>query len=95
MSRMNPPHVEHAVRLVEHEDLDVREVHGLLLRVIEQAAGCGHEDVHALAQAVGLRLETHAAEHDHGLEREMTPVVADVLLHLGRKLAGGGEDQAG
>ena len=49
-------HVEHAVGLVEHEDLDLAQVDGLLLHVVEQAPGRGDEDVDAAAQRLDLRL---------------------------------------
>ena len=38
-------HVEHAVRFVEHQDLDARQIDGALLRVIEQAAGRRDQNV--------------------------------------------------
>ena len=36
--------------------------------MVQQAAGRGDEDVHAVAQLVDLRLHADAAEHDHALE---------------------------
>jgi hypothetical protein len=43
-------HVEHAVRLVEDEHLDPRQVDGALGRVVEQTAGRGDHDVRTGAQ---------------------------------------------
>ena len=43
-------HVEHPVRLVEHEDLDLAEVDVPLADVVEQAAGRGDEDLDPAAQ---------------------------------------------
>ena len=40
------PHVQHAVGFIEHQYLDLRQVHGLLLYMVEQAAGGGHQNVH-------------------------------------------------
>ncbi len=42
-------HVEHAVGLVEHQDLDVREIAVALVAEVEQTAGRGDEDVDATA----------------------------------------------
>ena len=44
-------HVEHAVGFVEHEDFELRQVDGLLLHVVEQAAGRRDEDVDAALSA--------------------------------------------
>ena len=43
------------VGLVEHENLDVGQVHRPLLQMVEQAARRGDDDVHAPAQAHDLR----------------------------------------
>ena len=47
---------------VQHQDLDLAQVDGLLLDVVEQAAGRGDEHVDAAAQRVDLRLDADAAE---------------------------------
>ena len=58
-------HVDHAIGLVEHQDLDVLEVHALPSVEIEQPSRGGHEQVHALvAQHPFLRSDRHAAEDD-------------------------------
>ena len=45
-------HVEHAVGLVEHEDLDARKVDVALAVMVEQPAGRGDQDVDAALAAV-------------------------------------------
>ena len=55
-------HVEHPVRLVEHEDLDVAQVDGALALVVEQAAGRGDEDVDAALELRDLRVDADAAD---------------------------------
>ncbi len=58
-------HVEHAVGLVEHEDLDVRAGRRCVWPcVVEQAARRGDQDVDAAAQRVDLRVDADAAEDD-------------------------------
>jgi hypothetical protein len=43
--------VEHAVGLVQHQGLHLVEAHRVLALQVEQAAGRGHQQVDALAQA--------------------------------------------
>ena len=45
---MDEAHVEHAVGLVEHEELDLAELQPVALDEIEQAAGRRHHDFDAL-----------------------------------------------
>ena len=52
---LDEAHVEHAVGLVEDEDLDGVEVREALLHEIEQAAGRRDEDVGAAAERLDLR----------------------------------------
>jgi hypothetical protein len=86
-------HVEHAIGLVEHEDLDAADVDRALLVVVEQAARRGDEDVDAAPQAVDLRLHADAAEHHHRGQLGVLAVRAHALLDLRREFAGGREDQ--
>ena len=86
-------HVEHAVRLVEYEHLDVIEVGLALLDEVNEAAGRGNEDVKATAKGGLLRLVAHAA-HD-GVAAMMRAAFdggADVGDLLG-KLARGRHDE--
>ena len=48
-------HVEHPVRLVEHENLDVRQVDGALLVMVEQTARRGDQNVDAALELRDLR----------------------------------------
>ena len=90
---VNEPHVEHTVGFVQNEDLDLAQVYGLLLHVIEQAPGRRDDNIHAAAQLLDLRLEAHAAV-DHGAAKPHVPAVgAHAFLHLRRELARGHEDQ--
>jgi hypothetical protein len=90
---MDEAHVEHAVGLVEDEDLDLAQVDGLLLDVVEQAAGRGDQHVDAAAQRVDLRADADAAEHQRALQRKMLSIGAHILFHLRRELAGRGDDE--
>ena len=61
-------HVEHAVGLVEHEDLEAGEPGVGVLEVIEQAARAGDDDVDAAAEGALLRLHRDAAVDRGGAE---------------------------
>ncbi len=54
-------HVEHAVRLVQHEHFHMRQVDRFLVEVVEQTAGAGHDDLDAGAQFLDLGVHAHAA----------------------------------
>ena len=86
-------HVEHAVGLVEDEDLDARQVDRALAEVVEQATRRGDDDVDAATQRVDLRREADAAIDGGRTDAAVGAVDADALLDLERELAGRGEDE--
>ena len=86
-------HVQHAVGFVQHQDFDVRQVHRLLAHMVQQASRCGHQDVHAAVQLADLRIDADAAEHHHGLERQVFAVLAHAFFHLRGELARGHQHQ--
>ena len=86
-------HVEHAIGLVEDEDLDRREVDRPLADMIEQATGRGDDEVDPAPERVGLRRKADAAVDRGGADAPVATVDADALLDLERELAGRGEDE--
>jgi hypothetical protein len=64
-------HVEHAVGLVEHEELDPVEVCVGLLQMVEQPPRGGDEDVDAAAKAPLLRPHADAAEDRRAGDRRV------------------------
>jgi len=87
-------HVEHAVHLVEHEDLDVAQAGVALFEVIEEAAGRGDHDVDALVERLDLLAVADAAIDDGDALVGKLGVVAEGFLDLQRELAGGLEHEA-
>ena len=86
-------HVEHAVGLVEHQDLNLVQVAGTLLDQIDQTARRGDQNVAAVLEGSSLRLVAHAAHNGHG---DMAGDVGDLarnLVDLLGKLARGGDDE--
>ncbi len=86
-------HVEHPVGLVEHEDLDPRQVDRPLPDVVEQPARGGDHDLRPGAQRADLRVEPDAAVDRRRTDGVLGTVRPDALLDLERELAGRGEDQ--
>ena len=86
-------HVEHAIGLIEHQDLDAIELDGVLLSQIHQPAWRGHQHIGAAAQAHHLRVDLHTAKHPVGAQIKVARIGRHVLTHLGRQFAGGGEHQ--
>ena len=87
-------HVEHPVGLVEDEDPDVLERDQALLDEVVEPAGGGDDDVRA-AQALHLRLDRGAAVGGCRTDALRLAEQYELLGHLERELAGGGEHERG
>ena len=90
---MHKAHVQHPVGLVQHKDLEVRQVDMALSDKVVQTARAGDEDVHALSDGLHLRGLTHAAEDDGAAQFEVLAVGVEALADLESQLTGGGEDE--
>ena len=90
---MDEAHVQHAVGLVKDQHLHGGQVQQALLLQVEQATGCGHQDVHAFFDACDLRVHAHAAKDDGGGELQVFAVGTDGLFHLRCQFPCGGEHQ--
>ena len=86
-------HVEHAVRFVQDEDLEVVELRVREAEVVEQAARRRDQDVGARAEGVLLRPHGDAAEDGGRGHRRVDGQLPRVLLDLRGQLAGRGQDQ--
>jgi hypothetical protein len=89
----NETHIEHAIRLVENENLDLAEIDALVLHVIEEPAGCRNQDFDAGAHDCQLRLDVDAAENAGRAKARVLAVFLDRLFDLYRELARRREDQ--
>ncbi len=82
-------HVEHAVRLVEHEVMDTRKIKAPPLEVIDRAARRRDDDVDPLFEREGLRTpRLTAADDEHAQPRVASAEATDLAGDLGAKLAG-------
>ncbi len=90
---VDEPHVEHAVRLVEDEDLDAGEIDVALAVVVEQPARGRDQDVDAAPQLRRLAVHAGTADGDGRGEIQVAAVGLDRGFDLNRQLARGGQDQ--
>ena len=86
-------HVEHAVGLVENEELEARKIGAALVHEVHQASGGGDDQLHALAQGLFLGTFPHPAVDGRHAQRKMLGVGLDVVVNLDDQLAGRRNDQ--
>ena len=87
------PHVQHAVRFVQHQDLHLHQIDGPVPHVVQESARRRHDDVRALAQPSDLGIHVGAA---HNRRRIHEPAVSQLgyrFLDLDGQLPGGSQDQ--
>src|SRR5437667_1933946 len=86
-------HVEHAVRLVEDEDLETAEVHVPAGHVVEEPARRRDDDIDARSEGVFLWCHSDAAVNGVSAGPRAFREAAQGDLDLGRELPGRGEDE--
>ena len=86
-------HVEHPVRLVQHQDLEPGQPGVGLGEVIQQTAGSRDDDIHPAPEGVLLRSHADPAEHGRRRDRRVHREIVEVLHDLCGQLTGRGEDE--
>jgi hypothetical protein len=86
-------HVEHAVGLVDHQQVAAGEQDLAALEQVHQPARGGDQHVDALVERLDLVAHLHAADQQRHLEVVVGAVLLEVLGHLHRQLARRLEDQ--
>ena len=89
----NEAHVEHAVGLVDHQQLDAGEQQPSALEMVEQPTGRRDEDVDAAGELGILVVERHPADHQRDVELLPGAVLFEAFLHLGGEFARRLEDE--
>src|SRR5690606_4447739 len=89
----NEAQIEHAVGLVEHENLYRAQVDDALLDEIDDPARSADQDVHPLFEMVTLLLVVDAAEGETEREPRMRAENFGVAMDLNRQLARWCDDQ--
>ena len=90
---MDKTHVQHAVSFVQHKVLDLRQVNGALLMVIQQTTRRCDQDVDTTTQSIDLRVHAHATKNHHGLDGQVFAVNAHAFFDLRGQFTGGRQDQ--
>ena len=86
-------HVEHAVDLIEDEEVDAGEIDVALIDQVEQAAGAGDEDIDTAAHGIDLWSLADPAVDEGVLDFDVLAVSFEALTDLGGEFAGRGEDE--
>src|SRR5450830_157233 len=86
-------HVQHHVRFVEDEDLDLGEVDCTLADMVQQTARAGDGNVDAAPERIDLWIDADAAVDGENSEASLVAQVAEVLGDLLRQFAGWGHDE--
>ncbi|CAH0314452.1 hypothetical protein ROS9278_05077 [Roseomonas sp. CECT 9278] len=88
------PHVQHAVGLVDHQQLAVRHQDAAAVEQVEQPARRGDQHVDALFEHVALVVHALPADQQGVVELEVLAVFLEVLGDLERQFARRLQDQA-
>ncbi len=80
-------HVEHAIGLVQHQELETGQPRVRGLEVVQEASGGRDDHVHAAPERMFLRAHADAAEHGGGADRRVDGESVEILENLGRELA--------
>ena len=86
-------HVHHAIRFVEHERIELVELHGAVAHVIHQPARRGDDDVDARLERALLRVHRHAAVDGDAGQVRVIGEALDVVFDLAAELARRREDE--
>jgi hypothetical protein len=89
----NEAHIQHAVGFVDDEDLDAVQQELAAPKMVEQPAGRGDHHVGAAVELAILLVVGHPADQQRHGEIVVLAENFEMLGDLGRKLAGGLEDQ--
>mmetsp|Transcript_46795 Transcript_46795/g.111406 ORF Transcript_46795/g.111406 Transcript_46795/m.111406 type:complete len:428 (-) Transcript_46795:493-1776(-) len=86
------PHLEHLVRLVQDEGLDVSQVHGAPLNVVDDAPGGANHNINSASDAPLLGLEGRPPVDAHRRHRRLN--ADELAVNLDRELARRRENDA-
>ncbi len=91
---LDEAHVQHLVRLVQHQGVDGVQGKALPLQVVQHPAGRAHDDLGLLAQLVQLAADGLAAvEHGDADLGDIVGELSQLVADLHGQLPGGGQDQ--
>ena len=86
-------HVEHAIDFVEYEDLDFAEAHGTAVEAINEAAGCGDDNIGAFLKLLHLLAEADSTVEQGYFHAGLGTVFLKLLGDLVGEFAGWLKDE--
>ena len=86
-------HVQHAVRFVEDQHFQAREIDAAAFQVVDQTARRGDQNIHMAGQHTVLHRVRHAAQDADDLEAHVLAVLGRGIAYLLRQFAGRGQHQ--
>ena len=90
---MDEAHVQHPVRLVQHEGFDPVQPHEALADQVHKPAGAGDHDLGSPVEGFRLRGLPDAAEQDAAVQLQPFSVQHEVFIGLQGQFPGRGEHQ--
>ena len=86
LQRVDKAQIHHLVGFIKDEDFHILQRNCALFDKIDQAAGCGNENIHASGETLFLAENRHAAENAIDLEAEEFAISAEAVGDLCCKL---------
>ncbi|CTQ48296.1 hypothetical protein JDO7802_00298 [Jannaschia donghaensis] len=93
LQRMDEPHVQHLIRLVQNQEMALGQVDGPTVHQVDQATGCRHQQVDAPLQPLDLRVDADAAHHARHLQVAALDEAGQAVGDLRDQFARRGQDQ--
>ena len=85
-------HVQHSVRLVQHQELNFGEGDSSSLHEVEESARSGGQDVASLTQGMALILDTGSSVHVAAAQISSAGELPGLVVDLDHQLSGGRHD---
>ena len=87
---MDKAHIEHAVGLIQYEEVQCFERYVTLGYQVQQAPRGGNQYLYTIAQRVRLRFLTHSAKDDSVLQSGVFAICLKTFTNLNGQLPGWG-----
>ena len=84
---MDKAHVEHGVRLIQNEVLELSEVDVALIDEVKQSPWRGHNNVYAAFERSHLFALLHATKNDGVMNRQVLGIILNALANLSGQLS--------
>src|ERR1041385_9108967 len=86
-------HIQHAVCLIKHEELNVIEVNEALVHEVEQSSRSSDKDINSSFQRFSLGMLRYATKNNFMLQTTKFAIGSEAFTDLDSQLAGRSQDQ--